>query len=64
MRLTVELTEAEASRLREAADRLGLDPADLARAAISDLVSVSDEEFRAIAERIVQKNEELYRRLA
>jgi hypothetical protein len=64
MKLAVELSEAESKRLRETADRLGVDPAELARAAISDLLSTPDDEFRAAADHVLRKNEGLYRRLA
>jgi len=64
MRLTFELPAAQAEKLREEAQRLGLSPEDLARAALADLLGTPDAEFRAAAERTLQKNEELYRRLA
>jgi hypothetical protein len=64
MKLTFELPQAQAEKLREEAQRLGLPPEDLARAALADLLGTPDAEFRAAAERILQKNEELYRRLA
>ena len=64
MKLAVELSETESARLRETAARLGVDPTDLARAAISDLLSTPDEEFRAAADHVLRKHEELYRRLA
>lgn len=64
MKLAVELSEAETKRLREAAERLGVDPTELARAAISDLLSTPDDEFRAAADHVLRKNEALYRRLA
>jgi len=64
MKLAVELTETETQRLRDAAERLGGDPIALARAAIADLLSTPDEDFRAAADHVLRKNEELYRRLA
>jgi hypothetical protein len=64
MKLAFELPPAQAEKLREEAARLGLSPEDLARAALSDLLATPDAEFRAAAARILQKNEELYRRLA
>ena len=64
MKLAVELTETEDARLKETAARLGVDPADLAHAAISDLLSTPDEDFRVAADHVLRKNEELYRRLA
>ena len=53
----------EAERLRDEANRLGLTPEDLARAALADLLGTPDDEFRAAASRILRKNQELYRRL-
>ncbi|MEK6629674.1 MAG: DNA-binding protein [Acidobacteriota bacterium] len=64
MELAIELPAAQAARLREEAARLGVPPADLARAAVADLLAAKDDDFRAAAERVVKKNDELYRRLA
>lgn len=64
MKLAFELPPAQADRLREEAKRLGLAPEDLARAALADLLGTPDAEFRAAAARVLQKNQELYRRLA
>jgi predicted transcriptional regulator len=64
MKLTIELSPADADRLRQVAQRLGLAPEDLARAAIADLLVARDEDFKVAAERVLRKNEELYRRLA
>lgn len=64
MKLTIDLSPAQAERLRHEADRLGLAPEDLARAAIADLLATPGDDFKAAAERVLRKNEELYRRLA
>ncbi len=64
MKLTIDLSSAQAERLRQEAERLGLAPEELARAAIADLLATPDEEFNRAAERVLRKNEELYRRLA
>ena len=64
MKLAIELPPAQADKLREEAQRLGLSPEDFARAALADLLGTPDAEFRAAAGRILQKNQELYRRLA
>ena len=64
MELAIELPAAQAARLRQEAARLGIPPADLARAAVADLLGTKDDDFRAAAERVIKKNEELYRRLA
>ncbi len=64
MKLTIDLLPAQAERLRHEAERLGLAPEDLARAALADLLATRDDDFKAAAERVLQTNEELYRRLA
>ena len=64
MKLTIDLSPAQAERLRQEAERLGLAPEELARAAITDLLATPDEEFGRAADRVLRKNEELYRRLA
>lgn len=64
MNVVFELPAAQAEMLRQEADRLGITPSELARAAVADLLTNRDEEFRAAAERVLQKNHELYQRLA
>lgn len=64
MKLAFELPQAQAEKLRDEAQRLGLAPEELARAALADLLGTPDAEFRDVANRILQKNQELYRRLA
>ncbi len=64
MKLSIELTDAEAAKLREEAARLGVEPGDLALAAVRDLLSSEDQDFREAAEQVLRKNEELHRRLA
>jgi len=64
MRLAIELPPAQADKLRAEAQRLGLSPEDLARAALSDMLSTPDPEFQAVARRVINKNQDLYKRLA
>ena len=64
MKLTINLSPTQAERLRQEAERLGLAPEELARAAIADLLATPTEEFKRAADRVLRKNEELYRRLA
>jgi hypothetical protein len=64
MKLAIELSAPQTERLRAEADRLGVGVEDLARAVVADVLGEPDEEFRAAAERVLRKNEELYRRLA
>ena len=64
MKLVLELPPAQAEKLRQEASRLGLAPEELARATVLDLLETPDADFRAAATRVLQKNQELYRRLA
>ena len=64
MKVAFELAPAQAEKLRREAERLGVAPDELARAALSDLLSSRDEAFHAAVERVLRKNEALYRRLA
>jgi hypothetical protein len=64
MKLAIELTEQQAQRLREAASRLGVEPEQLVLAAVTDLIASEGTDFDAAARRVLEKNEELYRRLA
>jgi hypothetical protein len=64
MKVAFELPPAQAEKLSQEAERLGVPAADLARAAVSDLLATPDDDFRAVASRVLRKNQELYRRLA
>lgn len=64
MKLSIDFSAAQAKRLRAEAQRLGLTPEELARAAIADLLASVGDDFAAAAGRVLKKNEELYRRLA
>jgi hypothetical protein len=63
MKLSIDLSPAQAERLQLEARRLGITPEELARAAIVDLLDRLGDDFAAAAERVLKKNEELYRRL-
>ena len=64
MKLDIDLTPAQADRLRQEAERLKITPEELARAALADLLSERDQDFNGAAERVPRKYGELYRRLA
>jgi hypothetical protein len=64
MKLSIDLSPAQADQLRIEAERLGLTAEELARAAIADLLAATGEDFKAAADRVLRKNQELYRRLA
>ena len=64
MTLTLELDEQQIQRLRDMASRLNVSVSELAKAAITDLISRSESDFEEAATRVLKKNAELYRRLA
>ena len=64
MKIAIELNAAQSERLRAIASELGVDAEQLAQAAVADLVSASAEDFESTASRVLEKNRELYRRLA
>ena len=64
MNVQFELPPGPAEKLRQAAEQLGVSPSELARAAVTDLLAGRDDDFRRAAEHVLQKNAELYRRLA
>jgi hypothetical protein len=59
MKFMIDLSPVQAEQLRREAERLGLTPEDLARAAVADLLATPHSEFRTAAERVLRKNEEL-----
>jgi hypothetical protein len=64
MKLAIELSDQQAERLREEATRLGVEPEQLALAAVADLIAPEGPDFDSAAQRVLEKNRELYRRLA
>lgn len=64
MKLSVEVTEAEKQKLTEEARRLNVSAEELAAAAVHDLLGQRDADFEHAATRVLEKNRELYRRLA
>ena len=64
MAISLQLNEEQSRRLEEVASQLRVDPVELAKAAISDLVSHQSSEFDRAAGRVLEKNRELYRRLS
>ncbi|QDT66163.1 ribbon-helix-helix protein, CopG family [Calycomorphotria hydatis] len=64
MPLQIELDEQQTRQLQEVAGRLNVSASELAKAAINDLLTKPDPDFEAAAKRVLDKNAELYRRLA
>ena len=63
MKLSIDLSPAQADRLIEEAKRVGLTAEQLAHAAVVDLLDQPESEFQAAVDLVLKKNEELYRRL-
>ena len=64
MTLNLELDEQPAKRLQDAARRLNVSVSDLAKAAINDLLAKPESDSEHAATRVLNKNAELYKRLA
>ena len=64
MSISLELNDEQSKRLEERARQLGVDPRDLAKAAVNDLLSRTDDDFDRAAKFVLDKNRELYRRLS
>ena len=64
MTILLELDEVQSQRLQELALTLKVDANELARAAINDLVTRPAEDFDRAVQYVLEKNRELYRRLA
>jgi predicted transglutaminase-like cysteine proteinase len=62
--LTITLSEDRLVKLREIADRFNIKAEDLARVGIEELLTRPEESFQAVVDYILNKNAELYRRLA
>jgi len=62
--MTLQLDDVRADALRKKAERVGLEPEQLLRASIDDLIAQPDVDFDQAANRVLSKNRELYRRLA
>ena len=61
---TVSLPETQAQRLRELAREAGVSPEQLLRVSVEEWLSRPGRDFAEAAAYVLQKNQELYRRLA
>jgi hypothetical protein len=63
--ITISLPEDRLEALQKLAERLRVTPEDLVRTSIESLLACpDDEEFRRAVQYVLDKNTELYRRLA
>ena len=62
--IPIDLTPAQETRLRKEAESLGVPPELLARMAVEDLLDGPHADFQEAARQVLDKNRELYERLA
>jgi hypothetical protein len=62
--ITIPLSEERLTQLRIWAEQAGMPPEEFLRRRVEQLLDRPDEEFRQAAAHVLQKNAELYRRLA
>ena len=62
--ITIQLDDAKAVLLQEKAEQHGLSPEQLIRAAIEDMLAQPEADVEAAMQRVLSKNEELYKRLS
>lgn len=63
MKIAIQLSDAQERRLAEIAARLNIAAESLAEAAVRELVDPPEGEFDRVADRLLEKNRELYERL-
>lgn len=62
--ITVTVSDDRLAKLKEIAGRYSISPEDLVRVSIDELLARPDKTFEKAAEYVLNKNSELYRRLA
>jgi hypothetical protein len=62
--VTIPLSDERLARLRAWAEQAGLTPEEFLQRRVEQLLDRPDEQFRQAAADVLQKNAELYRRLA
>jgi len=62
--ITISISDDRMQKLREKASRFQVAPEDLVRASLEDLLALPEDDFRQALEYVLNKNTELYQRLA
>jgi predicted transcriptional regulator len=62
--ITVTLSDDRLAQLQEIATRFQVSPEELVRVGVEELLAHPDDVFQQVVEAVLQKNAELYRRLA
>jgi predicted transcriptional regulator len=61
---TITLPDERLKKLQEIAERFRVAPEELVRASLEDLLTRPMDDFQAVLERVLNKNSDLYKRLA
>ena len=64
MKISVEVPDAQGKQLQEVANRLKVPAEQLVSAVLRDLLANAEADLENAATRVVEKNKELYKRLA
>ncbi len=64
MQMTIDLSDEQTEQFQQLAKSLSIPPQELVRAAIDDFLLHQAEDFNQAARYVLQKNEELYKRLS
>ena len=62
--VTVNLPDQLATKVKEAASRFGISPEEFIKSGVEEKLLLLDSNFRDAIEHVLNKNAELYRRLA
>jgi hypothetical protein len=62
--IPISLSDSSLTRLNELASKTGLRPEELLRRRVERLLASPDDEFQQAANSLLERNKELYRRLA
>jgi len=62
--ITISIPDDRLQKIKEMSSVFHISPEDLIRASIEDLITRPGEEFERIVEYVLEKNAELYKRLA
>jgi predicted transcriptional regulator len=64
MKILLHINDTQEEKLAEVARRLNVQPEELVTAAVEDFLARAEADFQAAANRVLEKNQELYRRLS
>jgi predicted DNA-binding protein len=62
--ITFDLSDQLASKLKEASNKMGVTPEEFIKEGVEEKLSLLDQDFHNALVRVLNKNAELYKRLA